>query len=158
MDLAPGQTADVAFIADNPGNWELFCNVLDHQMNLNESGPGGPIEMVRYQGFTGGEPPAANELGLAENELWRAQQALIADDMAHARADFGAFATTWQQVGRDVEAVDPGDALRIDQILAQTRPAWSSRPPPSACWPTSRSGRPRVASCRPCAGGSPAPR
>ncbi len=56
VDLAPGQTADVAFIAHNPGNWELFCNVLDHQMNLNESGPGGLIEMVRYQGFTGGEP------------------------------------------------------------------------------------------------------
>ena len=128
VDLAPGQTADVAFIADNPGNWELFCNVLDHQMNLNQVGPGGMILLVRYQGFSGGLPPAANELGVAQTDLWRAQQALNAADRSGAQADFGKFTTNWQQIGKDVETVDPGDALRIDQVLAQTGTAWSSDP------------------------------
>jgi plastocyanin len=128
VELGPGQTADVAFLADNPGNWELFCNVLDHQINLNQFGPGGMIMLVRYVGFTGGLPPAANELGVAQTDLWQAQQALVAGDRSAAEDDFGRFAASWKQVGDDVSQVDPGDALRIDQVLAQTQTAWSSDP------------------------------
>ncbi|HEY5633725.1 MAG TPA: multicopper oxidase domain-containing protein, partial [Burkholderiaceae bacterium] len=28
--LAPGDTVDVAFVADNPGDWLLHCHVLEH--------------------------------------------------------------------------------------------------------------------------------
>jgi FtsP/CotA-like multicopper oxidase with cupredoxin domain len=128
VDLGPGESADVAFIADNPGNWPLVCNVLDHEMNLDLPGPGGLIDLVRYEGFSGGLPPAANELGVAETDLWRAQQGLNAGDGSAAQAAFAAFASSWQRIGRDVAQVDPGDALRIDQVLAQTRSAWSSDP------------------------------
>lgn len=30
--VPPKQTVDVAFVADNPGNWMLHCHVMDHQM------------------------------------------------------------------------------------------------------------------------------
>ena len=127
--LGPGQTADVAFIADNPGNWPFLCNVLDHEMNLNSPGPGGLILLVRYTGFSGGQPPAANELAVAEADLWQAQNALSAGQDAGAQADFAQFQSSWQAAGKDVEQVDPGDALRLDQVLGQTVPAWGATCP-----------------------------
>jgi FtsP/CotA-like multicopper oxidase with cupredoxin domain len=30
--VPPKETVDVAFVADNPGNWMLHCHVMDHQM------------------------------------------------------------------------------------------------------------------------------
>jgi FtsP/CotA-like multicopper oxidase with cupredoxin domain len=30
--VPPKQSVDVAFVADNPGNWMLHCHVMDHQM------------------------------------------------------------------------------------------------------------------------------
>ena len=29
--IPPKQTVDVAFVADNPGDWMLHCHVMDHQ-------------------------------------------------------------------------------------------------------------------------------
>jgi FtsP/CotA-like multicopper oxidase with cupredoxin domain len=29
--LLPGEEADVAFVADNPGDWMLHCHVIEHQ-------------------------------------------------------------------------------------------------------------------------------
>ena len=29
--VAPRETADVAFVADNPGDWMLHCHVIEHQ-------------------------------------------------------------------------------------------------------------------------------
>ena len=29
--LAPGETAEIAFVADNPGDWMFHCHVLEHQ-------------------------------------------------------------------------------------------------------------------------------
>jgi FtsP/CotA-like multicopper oxidase with cupredoxin domain len=29
--LRPEETVDVAFVADNPGDWMLHCHVLEHQ-------------------------------------------------------------------------------------------------------------------------------
>jgi FtsP/CotA-like multicopper oxidase with cupredoxin domain len=29
--LAPRETAEIAFVADNPGDWLLHCHVLEHQ-------------------------------------------------------------------------------------------------------------------------------
>jgi FtsP/CotA-like multicopper oxidase with cupredoxin domain len=31
--LLPGEEADAAFVADNPGNWMLHCHVIEHQEN-----------------------------------------------------------------------------------------------------------------------------
>ena len=29
--LAPRESAEIAFVADNPGEWMFHCHVLDHQ-------------------------------------------------------------------------------------------------------------------------------
>lgn len=31
--VPPKETVDIAFVADNPGNWMLHCHVMDHQMS-----------------------------------------------------------------------------------------------------------------------------
>ena len=31
--LAPKETVECAFVADNPGDWMLHCHVTDHQMS-----------------------------------------------------------------------------------------------------------------------------
>lgn len=31
--VPPKETVDIAFVADNPGNWMLHCHVIDHQMS-----------------------------------------------------------------------------------------------------------------------------
>ena len=31
--LLPDETAEVAFVADNPGNWMFHCHVIEHQEN-----------------------------------------------------------------------------------------------------------------------------
>jgi FtsP/CotA-like multicopper oxidase with cupredoxin domain len=31
--LAPKDTAEIAFVADNPGDWMLHCHVMDHQVS-----------------------------------------------------------------------------------------------------------------------------
>ena len=40
--LAPRETAEIAFLADNPGMWMLHCHVLEHQ----EAGMMGLIEVA----------------------------------------------------------------------------------------------------------------
>ncbi len=29
--IPPRETADIAFVADNPGDWMFHCHILDHQ-------------------------------------------------------------------------------------------------------------------------------
>jgi FtsP/CotA-like multicopper oxidase with cupredoxin domain len=31
--LAPKDTVEIAFVADNPGDWMLHCHVMDHQVS-----------------------------------------------------------------------------------------------------------------------------
>jgi FtsP/CotA-like multicopper oxidase with cupredoxin domain len=31
--IRPRETVDIAFVADNPGDWMLHCHVADHQMS-----------------------------------------------------------------------------------------------------------------------------
>jgi FtsP/CotA-like multicopper oxidase with cupredoxin domain len=31
--LAPKDAVEIAFVADNPGNWMLHCHVMDHQVS-----------------------------------------------------------------------------------------------------------------------------
>lgn len=40
LDLGPSQTADVAFTADNPGNWMFHCHITDHMINPGPQGEG----------------------------------------------------------------------------------------------------------------------
>ena len=39
--IAPGETADLIFIADNPGHWLFHCHVLEH----HAGGMGGVINI-----------------------------------------------------------------------------------------------------------------
>ena len=41
--IAPRESADVAFVTDNPGGWMIHCHILDHQ----ESGMMGVIRVAR---------------------------------------------------------------------------------------------------------------
>jgi FtsP/CotA-like multicopper oxidase with cupredoxin domain len=42
--LAPGETADVEFVANNPGVWMLHCHDLHHA-------DAGMHQMLRYEGY-----------------------------------------------------------------------------------------------------------
>jgi FtsP/CotA-like multicopper oxidase with cupredoxin domain len=48
ITLAPGQTADIAFTADNPGEWMFHCHILDHMNNIDDNvdDMGGLVAMV----------------------------------------------------------------------------------------------------------------
>lgn len=50
INVAPGQTADIDFIADNPGSWLFHCHILHHASN-NMKEPGGLIAIVQYEGI-----------------------------------------------------------------------------------------------------------
>ncbi|MBI5628320.1 MAG: multicopper oxidase domain-containing protein, partial [Candidatus Rokubacteria bacterium] len=49
VNVAPGETYDVAFVANNPGAWLFHCHELHHTMN-GSSQPGGLIQVIRYEG------------------------------------------------------------------------------------------------------------
>ncbi|WP_308530633.1 multicopper oxidase family protein [uncultured Paenibacillus sp.] len=49
IDVAPGKTYDIEFIADNPGTWVFHCHELHHTMN-GEVEPGGLIGVIQYEG------------------------------------------------------------------------------------------------------------
>ena len=47
VNVAPGETYDVAFVANNPGAWMFHCHELHHTMNGSKQ-PGGLIQVIRY--------------------------------------------------------------------------------------------------------------
>lgn len=49
VNVAPGETYDIAFVANNPGAWMFHCHELHHTMN-GSSQPGGLIQVIRYEG------------------------------------------------------------------------------------------------------------
>jgi manganese oxidase len=51
ITLGPGQTADIAFNADNPGDWMFHCHILDHLKNLDDNvdDMGGLVAMVHVE-------------------------------------------------------------------------------------------------------------
>jgi hypothetical protein len=61
LSVVAGETYDIAFIADNPGNWVFHCHELHHIEN-NGVEPGGLIQLIKYEGYLGyqGGDPAAN--------------------------------------------------------------------------------------------------
>ena len=51
VNVAPGETYDIAFVANNPGAWVFHCHELHHTMN-GSTQPGGLIQVIRYEGST----------------------------------------------------------------------------------------------------------
>ncbi len=49
--LAPSQTADIAFTADNPGKWMFHCHILDHTINPSPAGDGSATRMAEMGGL-----------------------------------------------------------------------------------------------------------
>ncbi|WP_410513639.1 multicopper oxidase domain-containing protein [Paenibacillus sp. BR2-3] len=62
IDVAPGKTYDIEFIADNPGTWLLHCHELHHTMN-GEVEPGGLIGVIQYDGQPALETTPGQEEG-----------------------------------------------------------------------------------------------
>lgn len=58
VDVEPGRTLDIEFIADNPGLWVFHCHELHHTAN-GEKEPGGLIAVVRYEGYSAPNPELA---------------------------------------------------------------------------------------------------
>ncbi|CAB3393520.1 multicopper oxidase domain-containing protein [Kyrpidia spormannii] len=52
ITLGPAQTADIAFTADNPGQWMFHCHILDHTVNPSEAGDGSAHQIARMGGLT----------------------------------------------------------------------------------------------------------
>lgn len=51
ITLGPGETADIAFTADNPGTWMFHCHVLDHTINPGPDGDGSATRMASMGGL-----------------------------------------------------------------------------------------------------------
>jgi FtsP/CotA-like multicopper oxidase with cupredoxin domain len=47
VTVNPGETYDIDFIADNPGEWMFHCHELHHTTNADVE-PGGLITLVKY--------------------------------------------------------------------------------------------------------------
>ena len=57
LNVAPGETYDIAFVADNPGNWVFHCHELHHTENAGLE-PGGLLQLILYDGYQGYQPMA----------------------------------------------------------------------------------------------------
>ncbi len=51
VNLAPSQTADVAFTASNPGRWMFHCHILDHMINPGPQGEGNEVTPANMGGL-----------------------------------------------------------------------------------------------------------
>lgn len=51
IDLGPSQTADISFIANNPGEWMFHCHILDHTINPGPNGDGSSDKMADMGGL-----------------------------------------------------------------------------------------------------------
>ncbi len=49
--LGPSQTADIAFIASNPGKWMFHCHILDHTINPGPNGEGSATRIPAMGGL-----------------------------------------------------------------------------------------------------------
>ncbi|MCL6593285.1 MAG: multicopper oxidase domain-containing protein [Alicyclobacillus sp.] len=49
--LGPSQTADIEFVADNPGNWMFHCHILDHTVNPGPESEGSAQKMADMGGL-----------------------------------------------------------------------------------------------------------
>ena len=51
VHLAPSQTADVEFTANNPGIWMFHCHILDHLINPGPAGDGSETQIADMGGL-----------------------------------------------------------------------------------------------------------
>lgn len=51
VTLGPSQTADIAFTANNPGQWMFHCHILDHTENPSAAGDGSATHMADMGGL-----------------------------------------------------------------------------------------------------------
>lgn len=50
IDVAPGETYDVVFEADNPGTWIIHCHLPHHTAGMSDSEEGGMLNAFHYKG------------------------------------------------------------------------------------------------------------
>ncbi|WP_028986901.1 multicopper oxidase family protein [Thermicanus aegyptius] len=67
LDVAPGKTYEIEFIADNPGTWVFHCHELHHTMN-GEVEPGGLIGVIQYEGAPKNELPSTEGNGSGSDQ------------------------------------------------------------------------------------------
>jgi FtsP/CotA-like multicopper oxidase with cupredoxin domain len=48
INVAPGETWDIEFQANNPGNWVFHCHKPHHTTNRHSAEMGGMLTVVRY--------------------------------------------------------------------------------------------------------------
>lgn len=48
INVAPGETWDIEFTANNPGNWVFHCHKPHHTTNLHSKGMGGMLTIIKY--------------------------------------------------------------------------------------------------------------
>ena len=51
VSLTPSQTADIVFVASNPGRWMFHCHILDHMINPGPNGEGSAARMAAMGGL-----------------------------------------------------------------------------------------------------------
>lgn len=74
IDVAPGETYDVEYVADNPGTWVFHCHLPHHTAGMNGA-EGGMLSVFHYQGTPwppafgqqDGKNPDMNKMTPAEN-------------------------------------------------------------------------------------------
>lgn len=49
INVAPGETYDIEFVANNPGTWVFHCHKPHHMTNAHQSEMGGMLTLVKYR-------------------------------------------------------------------------------------------------------------
>ncbi len=57
LSVAPGETYDIVFLANNPGIWVFHCHELHHTENAGVE-PGGLVQVIQYEGAVPSSAPA----------------------------------------------------------------------------------------------------
>jgi FtsP/CotA-like multicopper oxidase with cupredoxin domain len=114
LNVAPGETYDIAFIADNPGNWVFHCHELHHTEN-NGVEPGGLIQVIKYEGYVGYQ-------GSADPPYYHAR--LDAQHGPLERTPTAAKCRTWTSYLRGPGPARDSGIIKVDQILTGISPLW----------------------------------
>lgn len=82
LSVDAGETYDIVFLADNPGNWVFHCHELHHTEN-NGVEPGGLMQVIHYEGAPALEAPPTLVPAAAADSAARAP-ALAAPTLSEA--------------------------------------------------------------------------
>jgi len=112
IDIAPGQTADVEVVGNNPGTWTFHCHILPHVTNRGQY-PGGMLTLVDYEDhtsfFEGAPAPQQPETAVEPppTTTTTAPAEVEADRRVEVTAAEFAFSPDALDLGR------PGDVVRL---------------------------------------------